>query len=84
MSIMPRTYGREVVRVLTKIGYEQDRQLGSHIILRQLRQVASPRRRHHRGQIVTLARELGQPFPTDVSDGLSNWSKRAREVQIKT
>ena len=42
MSELPRISGREVVKSLTKIGYEQDRQRGSHIILRQ---TASPHRR---------------------------------------
>ena len=35
MSQLPRVSGREVVKALGKIGYEQDRQRGSHIILRQ-------------------------------------------------
>jgi predicted RNA binding protein YcfA (HicA-like mRNA interferase family) len=42
VSILPRASGREVVKALLKIGYEQDRQRGSHIILRQ---VAAPHRR---------------------------------------
>ena len=42
MSVLPRASGREVIKALMKIGYEQDRQRGSHIILRQ---VAAPRRR---------------------------------------
>lgn len=42
MSLLPRASGREVVKALLKIGYEQDRQRGSHIILRQ---VAAPHRR---------------------------------------
>ena len=42
MSILPRVSGREVVKALLKVGYEQDRQRGSHIILRQ---VAAPHRR---------------------------------------
>lgn len=42
MSGLPSVSGREVVKALTKSGYEQDRQRGSHIILRQ---VASPHRR---------------------------------------
>lgn len=42
MSLLPRASGREVVKALTKVGYEQDRQRGSHIILRQ---VAAPHRR---------------------------------------
>ena len=42
MSVLPRVSGREVVKALLKIGYEQDRQRGSHIILRQ---VVAPHRR---------------------------------------
>ena len=42
MSVLPRVSGREVVKALLKIGYEQDRRRGSHIILRQ---VAAPHRR---------------------------------------
>ena len=42
MSELPRASGRDVVKALTKAGYEQDRQRGSHIILRQ---AASPHRR---------------------------------------
>jgi predicted RNA binding protein YcfA (HicA-like mRNA interferase family) len=42
VSVLPRASGREVVKALLKIGYEQDRQRGSHIILRQ---VAAPHRR---------------------------------------
>ncbi len=32
---LPRVSGREVVRALRKIGYVEDRQRGSHIVLRQ-------------------------------------------------
>ena len=35
MSILPQISGREVVKALHKIGYEKDRQKGSHIVLRQ-------------------------------------------------
>ncbi len=42
MSALPRISGRQVVQALKKIGYEQDRQRGSHIILRQ---TDSPHRR---------------------------------------
>lgn len=34
MSYLPRVSGREVVKALGKIGYEIDRQRGSHIVLR--------------------------------------------------
>ena len=42
MSQLPRVSGREVVKALRKLGYEQDRQRGSHIVLRQ---VTYPHRR---------------------------------------
>ena len=35
MSNLPRVSGREVVKALARFGYEQDRQRGSHIVLRQ-------------------------------------------------
>ncbi|MBN2571705.1 MAG: type II toxin-antitoxin system HicA family toxin [Ignavibacteriales bacterium] len=35
MSKLPQISGREVVAALLKIGYEKDRQKGSHLILRQ-------------------------------------------------
>ncbi|MDQ3304025.1 MAG: type II toxin-antitoxin system HicA family toxin [Actinomycetota bacterium] len=42
MSVLPRVSGREVVRALQEVGYERDRQRGSHIVLRQ---TAPPHRR---------------------------------------
>ncbi|MDT5159387.1 MAG: hypothetical protein QOC99_877 [Acidobacteriota bacterium] len=36
MSELPGVSGREVVKALRKVGYEQDRQRGSHIVLRQM------------------------------------------------
>lgn len=42
MSVLPRVSGREVATVLAKLGYEKDRQKGSHIVLRQ---TAHPHRR---------------------------------------
>lgn len=39
---LPQVSGRKVVAALQKIGYEKDRQKGSHIILRQ---VVKPHRR---------------------------------------
>ena len=35
MGVLPRISGREVAKALRRIGYEFDRQKGSHIILRQ-------------------------------------------------
>ncbi len=34
MSYLPQVSGREVVKALGRIGYEVDRQRGSHIVLR--------------------------------------------------
>jgi predicted RNA binding protein YcfA (HicA-like mRNA interferase family) len=34
--MLPRISGRDTVKLLAKIGYEKDRQTGSHIVLRQL------------------------------------------------
>ena len=42
MSRLPRVTGREVVEALHNLGYELDRQRGSHMILRQK---AAPHRR---------------------------------------
>jgi len=36
VSILQRISGREAVAALSKIGYERDRQKGSHIVLRQI------------------------------------------------
>jgi len=36
---------------------------------------------HHRGQIVMVARQLGCRLPVEVTAGLWQWSKRAREVE---
>jgi len=64
VSTLPRISGREVVTALLKIGYERDRQKGSHIILRQ---IASPHRRivvpdHHevaKGTLRKIIRQVG-------------------------
>ena len=34
---------------------------------------------HHRGQLCLLARQLGHRLPAEVTDGLWQWKKRARE-----
>jgi uncharacterized damage-inducible protein DinB len=36
---------------------------------------------HHRGQIVLAARELGHRLPLDVTNGLWQWTTRAREAK---
>jgi uncharacterized damage-inducible protein DinB len=34
---------------------------------------------HHRGQIVMLARQLGQRLPVAITGGLWDWTRRSRE-----
>jgi uncharacterized damage-inducible protein DinB len=34
---------------------------------------------HHRGQLVLIARQLGQPLPKDATNGLWQWNRRGRE-----
>lgn len=36
---------------------------------------------HHRGQIVMLAREAGHRLPGEVTAGLWQWKRRAKEAQ---
>ena len=36
---------------------------------------------HHRGQIVLVARQLGQRLPAEVTGGLWQWRKRAEETR---
>ncbi|MHB8867802.1 MAG: type II toxin-antitoxin system HicA family toxin [Thermoleophilia bacterium] len=36
MTQLPHASGREVVAALSKVGYEKDRQRGSHIVMRQV------------------------------------------------
>ena len=64
MSKLPSISGREIVKAMSKLGYEFDRQRGSHIILRQ---TAAPHRRltvpDHRevakGTLRSIMREAG-------------------------
>jgi predicted RNA binding protein YcfA (HicA-like mRNA interferase family) len=64
MSILPRISGSKVVAALYKIGYEKDRQKGSHIIMRQKeyphRRIVVPD--HHeiaKGTLRAIIREAG-------------------------
>jgi uncharacterized damage-inducible protein DinB len=36
---------------------------------------------HHRGQIVMVARQLGYRLPVEITGGLWQWSKRAKEAR---
>jgi len=38
---------------------------------------------HHRGQIVLLARQTGHRLPIEITGGLWQWSKRAKEAQAR-
>jgi predicted RNA binding protein YcfA (HicA-like mRNA interferase family) len=64
VSELPRISGREVVKALKKKGYEQDRQRGSHIILRQTdsphRRVTVPDHKEvAKGTLRAIIREVG-------------------------
>lgn len=64
MSNLPRISGRATVKALRKIGYSQDRQRGSHIIMRQ---ATYPHRRivvpdHHevaKGTLRAIIKQVG-------------------------
>jgi len=64
VSVLPRVSGRDVVKALLKAGYEQDRQRGSHIILRQLtyphRRIVVPDHKEvAKGTLRSIIRETG-------------------------
>lgn len=64
MSVLPRVSGRDVVKALLKVGYEHDRQRGSHIILRQLtyphRRIVVPDHKEvAKGTLRSIIRETG-------------------------
>lgn len=64
MAQLPVVSGRDVVRVLEKIGYVQDRQKGSHIILRQstspYRRITVPDHREiAKGTLRAIIRQAG-------------------------
>ena len=64
MSPLPVVSGRDVVRAMAKIGYEVDRQRGSHIILRHPnpphRRLTVPDHREvAKGTLRSLIREAG-------------------------
>ena len=64
MSVLPRVSGRDVVKALLRAGYAQDRQRGSHIILRQLtyphRRIVVPNHKEvAKGTLRSVIRETG-------------------------
>ena len=64
MSVLPRVSGREVVKGPAKVGYEQDRQRGSHIILRQMsyphrRTTVPDHKEIAKGTLRAIIREVG-------------------------
>jgi len=64
VSAIPRISGREAVAVFRRVGYELDRQRGSHIVLRQAgpphRRLTVPDHREvAKGTLRALIREAG-------------------------
>lgn len=64
MSILPRISGRDAVHALSRLGYEKDRQKGSHIVLRQTiyphRRIVIPDHREiAKGTLRSIIREVG-------------------------
>jgi predicted RNA binding protein YcfA (HicA-like mRNA interferase family) len=64
VSVLPRVSGRDAVKALLRAGYEQDRQRGSHIILRQLtyphRRIVVPDHKEiAKGTLRSIIRETG-------------------------
>ena len=64
MSLLPRISGREAVAAFRRLGYEVDRQKGSHIILRHrdapFRRLTIPDHREvAKGTLRALIREAG-------------------------
>ena len=64
MSALPLVSGREVVKALTRVGYEQDLQRGSHIILRRetyphRRVVVPDHKEVAKGTLRSIIRETG-------------------------
>lgn len=64
MTKLPRVSGREAVRAFARIGYEVDRQRGSHLVLRHRdpphrRLVVPDHREIAKGTLRKLVREAG-------------------------
>jgi predicted RNA binding protein YcfA (HicA-like mRNA interferase family) len=64
VSALPRVSGCEVVKALQKVGYESDRQRGSHVVLRQTvpphRRITVPDHKEvARGTLRTIIRQAG-------------------------
>lgn len=64
MSALPRVSGREIVKALEKVGYERDRQRGSHIVLRRVtypyRRIVVPDHKEvAKGTLRAIIRETG-------------------------
>jgi predicted RNA binding protein YcfA (HicA-like mRNA interferase family) len=64
LSVLPRISGREAVKAFAQLGYEVDRQRGSHIMLRHARPpfrrlVIPDHREIAKGTLRALIREAG-------------------------
>lgn len=68
MSKLPQISGREAIKALAKLGYEVDRQRGSHIVLRKpeppnRRLVVPDHRELAKGTLRTIIRQAGLTVP---------------------
>ncbi len=64
MTNLPQISGRQIVNALKKIGYEKDRQRGSHIVLRQIyephrRQVVPDHKIVAKGTLRSIIKQCG-------------------------
>jgi predicted RNA binding protein YcfA (HicA-like mRNA interferase family) len=64
LTRLPQLSGRDVVKALSKLGYEKDHQRGSHIVLRQSsyphRRIVVPERDTvAKGTLRAIIREIG-------------------------
>jgi predicted RNA binding protein YcfA (HicA-like mRNA interferase family) len=64
VTTLPQISGRQIVAALKKVGYEKDRQKGSHIILRQAsephrRQVVPDHRVVAKGTLRAIIKQCG-------------------------
>ena len=39
---------------------------------------------HHRGQLLAISRQLGYPLPSEVTGGVWQWTRLAREVAVRS
>jgi predicted RNA binding protein YcfA (HicA-like mRNA interferase family) len=64
LSVLPDVSGKDVIKALAKLGYQRDRQKGSHIVLRQnmypYRRIVIPDHKEiSKGTLRAIIRETG-------------------------